>query len=253
MAEEKERLDVLVARFGLTESREKAARLILAGEVKVNGRVETKAGRRWKPDIQIEVRKCPRFVGRGGEKLEAALDSFSIEVSGLVCLDIGASTGGFTDCMLQRGALRVYAVDVGRGQLNWRLRNDDRVVVMEKVNARRLHPSDLNEMPGFAAVDVSFISLTMILPAVIKTLSSGSEMVTLIKPQFEAERGQVGRGGVVRDENVRRDVVEKIRIAGEKLRGLQWLDCMESPLKGPAGNVEYLAHWGVWQDVSGRE
>lgn len=240
----KKRLDQLLVERGLAESREKAQRLILAGMVEVDGRPAGKPGHAYDDGTgtRIDVKQGERYVGRGGEKLEGAFRAFGLDVAGCVCLDVGASTGGFTDCLLQHGAARVYAVDVGRGQLDWRLRQDPRVVVMEGVNARYLAPGDVPESVTFAVVDVSFISLTRILPAVTQVVVSG-QIVTLIKPQFEAGRERVGRGGVVRDESVRRDVVESVRQFGTGTCGLEWLGCVESPLRGPAGNVEYLAHW----------
>ncbi len=232
----------MVAR-GLAESREKARRLILAGEVRIGGVPASKAAQPVADGALIEVEAPPRFVSRGGEKLDAAFEAFPISVRGLVCLDIGASTGGFTDCMLQRGAARVYAIDVGRGQLHWKLRTDPRVVVLEGVNARHLQALRVPEPAGFAAVDVSFISLTKILPAARELLSPGSDLVTLIKPQFEAGRADVGRGGVVRDEAVRNRVVETVRTFGVAELGLEWRGVRPSPLRGPAGNVEFLACW----------
>lgn len=238
----KMRLDQLLAARGLAESREQAQRLIRAGEVRVAGRLADKPGREYAEDAIIVVRTPPRFVSRGGEKLEEAFRVFHLDVRDRVCLDIGASTGGFTDCLLQHGATRVYALDVGRGQLHPRLAADPRVQVMDSVNARGLTLGDLPERPSFVTVDVSFISLRMILPAVFPVLTSPGEVVTLIKPQFEAGRGQVGHGGVVRDERVRDEVVGNIRRCGEQI-GFAWQGVCPSPLRGPAGNVEYLAHW----------
>lgn len=237
------RLDQMVTERGLAESREKAQRLIMAGCVTVNGRVERKPSHAVPPDAVVAVVEQERFVSRGGEKLEEAFRHFRLDVAGRVCVDIGASTGGFTDCLLQHGAARVYAVDVGKGQLHWRLRNDPRVVVMDGVNARYLKPADLPEAPAFATVDVAFISLTKILPAVREVLAGGGGIVSLIKPQFEAGRKEVGRGGVVRDEAVRARVVEDIRAFGTVELGLEWVGVCPSPLEGPAGNVEFLACW----------
>jgi 23S rRNA (cytidine1920-2'-O)/16S rRNA (cytidine1409-2'-O)-methyltransferase len=238
-----QRLDQFLVERGLAESREKAQRLILAGQVRLNGQVADKPGRRTSPDAAVTVDAAERFVGRGGDKLEHAFQVFQPDVQAKICLDVGASTGGFTDCLLQHGAAKVFAVDVGTGQLHWKLRNDPRVAAMEKVNARYLRPGDLPETPGFAVVDVSFISLTKILPAVKDILQPGACIVTLIKPQFEAGRKEVCRGGVVRDPGVRQDVIERIRRFGETELGLKWLGICESPLRGPAGNVEYLAYW----------
>jgi len=240
-----QRLDQILVERGLAESREKAQRLILAGQVRINGQIADKPGRRAALDAMVSVDAKERFVGRGGEKLEHAFQAFQPDVRGLVCLDIGASTGGFTDCLLQHGAAKVYAVDVGAGQLHWKLRNDPRVVIMEKINARYLRPGDLPEPADFAVMDVSFISLTKVMPAIKDILQPGGRMITLIKPQFEAERREVCRGGVVRDAGARERVVERIRRFGEKELGLKWLGVCESPLKGPAGNIEYLAYWEV--------
>jgi 23S rRNA (cytidine1920-2'-O)/16S rRNA (cytidine1409-2'-O)-methyltransferase len=239
----KQRLDVLLAERGLAESREQAQRLILAGEVLVAGQTVSKSGLRFEVDVEIAVRQAPRFVSRGGEKLEAAFERFGIDVSGLVCLDVGASTGGFTDCLLQHGAARVIAVDVGHGQLHWKLRQDPRVTAIEGLNARRLLPADIGVRPAFATVDVSFISLTKILPAAIGVLADDARLVTLIKPQFEAGREQVGRGGVVRDPAVREAVQERIRRFGVETLGLEWVGVCDSPILGPAGNQESLAYW----------
>jgi 23S rRNA (cytidine1920-2'-O)/16S rRNA (cytidine1409-2'-O)-methyltransferase len=237
----RKRLDVLVTERGLCESREKAQRLILAGSVLVDGHPSTKAGVRVDEDCRIELKERPRFVSRGGEKLEGAFEAFGPDVQGRICIDIGASTGGFTDCLLQHGAARVYAVDVGKGQLHWQLRNDPRVVVIEGINARYLDASMLPaEVPSFATIDVSFISLTKILPAAIQVLAPDAYIVALIKPQFEAGRSEVGKGGVVRDPAVRAAVIDRVHAFCEAL-GLHWHAVTESPITGPAGNVEYLA------------
>ncbi len=236
------RLDLLLVQRGLAESREKAQRLVRAGVVRVKGQVQTKPGHEFPADSIIEIEQAERFVGRGGEKLEAAFAAFPISVEGFVCLDIGASTGGFTDCMIQHGARRVYAVDVGRTQLHEKLRADPRVTVMDQTNARYLEASAFSEPPQFAAADVSFISLTKVLPAITRVLASGAGLVTLIKPQFEAGREQVEKGGVVRDPAVREKVCREVREFGCSL-GLEWMGICESPLKGPAGNIEFLAWW----------
>ncbi|MBN2301332.1 MAG: TlyA family RNA methyltransferase [Lentisphaerae bacterium] len=239
----KKRLDILLAERNQAESREQAQRLIQAGRVLINGQLVTKPGHKFSLDSRTEVKDGNRFVSRGGEKLEAAFIEFRLDVNKLICMDIGASTGGFTDCMLQHGALKVFAVDVGKGQLHWKLRNDPHVVVMECVNARYLQKSDIAETPQFAAMDVSFISLTKVMPAVTEILANGGELVTLIKPQFEAGREQVQKGGVVRNPVVRDDVLRKIEEFGKNKLGLKWLGACESPLRGPAGNIEMLAHW----------
>lgn len=239
----KQRLDVMLVERGLADSREKAQRLILAGSVRVGGQMADKPGREVPADSVIEVAAPEPFVGRGGGKLEAAFQAFALDVAGKVCVDIGASTGGFTDCLLQHGAARVFAVDVGHGQLDWRLRNDPRVAVREGLNARYLSRTDVPEPFQFAVVDVSFISLTLILPPVTTLIEPGGELVTLIKPQFEAGREKVGKGGVVRDPAVRDEVVGQVRAFGTGRLGLEWRGVCESPLRGPAGNVEFLAWW----------
>ncbi len=241
----KERLDTLLVSAGLAESKESAQRLILAGEVRVNGQIATKAGHKFPDDAELTVAAKPRFVSRGGEKLEGAFAAFpEWSVEDRVCLDVGSSTGGFTDCMLQHGARRVMAVDVGTNQLHYSLRSHPKVWVREKFNARYMTAADLPEQPSRAVTDVSFISLKLILPPMAAVLEPGGEMVSLIKPQFEAGRDQVP-GGVVRDETVRQAVVEDIRRFGTEVLHLTWLGCVPSPLKGPEGNVEFLAYWKV--------
>ena len=238
------RLDQLLVEKGLAESREKAKRLILAGRVTVDGHASPKPGHPLAPDHKVEIIETERFVSRGGDKLEGAMETFPIELSDKVCLDIGSSTGGFTDCMLQHGASKVYAVDVGKGQLHWKLREDPRVVVMEEVNARYLTLSDLPEAADFASIDTSFISLTNILPAVTGLLKPGGEIVSLIKPQFEAGKDAVNKGrGVITDPAIHEEVISKIRIFGTETLHLNWLGITTSPLKGPKGNIEFLAFW----------
>ena len=239
----KDRLDTLLVRAGLAESKELAQRLILAGEVRVAGQVATKPGHRFPDDAELTVAARPRFVSRGGDKLEGAFAAFpGFDVAGKVGLDVGASTGGFTDCLLQHGASRVIAVDVGKGQLHWKLRQDSRVHVIEGFNARYLRPEDLPEQPQVGVTDVSFISLKLILPPMADALPPGGEILSLIKPQFEAGRDKVP-GGVVRDPAVREAVVEDIRAFGTGTVGLAWLGGVPSPLQGPEGNVEFLAWW----------
>ena len=245
----KTRLDQLVAARGLAESREMAQRLILAGEVLVNGLPATKSGHVYGDDVEIALVAKPRFVSRGGEKLEGAFENFKFSVEGLDCLDVGASTGGFTDCLLQHGAARVAAVDVGHDQFHQRLKDNPRVWWREGFNARLMKPGDLPFVPSFATCDVSFISLRLVLPPIAVVLASGGGIVTLIKPQFEAGRDQVGRGGVVRDEAVREEVVESIRAFGENELGLEWVGVCPSPIKGPAGNVEFTAYWRKGADA----
>ena len=240
----KERLDVLTVARGLAESREQAQRFILAGDVFVNGHPMFKAGMKVATDASLRARARSRYVSRGGEKLEGAFTAFSDwRVDSLQGIDVGASTGGFTDCLLAHGAAHVIAVDVGRGQLHARLRDDPRVTVMERFNVRHLQPTDLPYVPAFAVFDVSFISLELVMPPVVAVLGENAELVTLIKPQFEAGRGEVGKGGVVRDQKTRDHVLAKVRAFGENKLSLDWLGCEVSPLTGPAGNVEYLAWW----------
>jgi 23S rRNA (cytidine1920-2'-O)/16S rRNA (cytidine1409-2'-O)-methyltransferase len=233
------RLDILLVERGLAASREQARRLILAGQVRAGDRVADKAGAWVAEDVALSVVTPPPFVSRGGLKLAAALDAFALDVQGLIAADVGASTGGFTDCLLQRGAARVYAIDVGYGQLAWRLRQDERVVVLERTNIRYLEA--LPEPCDLATVDVSFISLRLVLPAVRRLLKSNGRVIALVKPQFEAGRDQVGKGGVVRDAQVHRrvlrDLLEWAQGAGFAPRGL-----IPSPLLGPAGNVEFLLY-----------
>ena len=234
------RLDRLLVARGLADTREKAQAMILAGRVTVGGRRAEKAGAPVADDAVVSVEGPPHpFVSRGGVKLAAALDAFAIEPSGAVCLDVGASTGGFTDCLLQRGAKRVYAVDVGYGQLDAKLRTDPRVVVREKINARYLSREHVPEPVELAAIDVSFISARLLLPAVAALLAPGARVVVLVKPQFEAGRGEVPRGGVVRSEATRRRVLDEVSRAGEEL-GWDVEGSAPSPIKGAAGNEELL-------------
>ncbi|MBR3086909.1 MAG: TlyA family RNA methyltransferase [Kiritimatiellae bacterium] len=239
----KTRLDQLVVARGLAESRESAQRLILAGEVSVNGQKATKAGHQFPDDAEVTLAAKPRFVSRGGEKLEGAFAHFGFSVEGLDCLDVGASTGGFTDCLLQHGAARVASVDVGHAQFHERLKGDPRVWWREGYNARYMKAGDLPFVPQFACTDVSFISLKLIMPPMAEVLAGGGMMVTLIKPQFEAGRREVARGGVVSDEAVRERVVREIQRFGTGELGLEWLGVCTSPIKGPAGNVEFTALW----------
>jgi len=241
MPPRKQRLDEALAAAGLFESTESARRAVMAGLVFLNGSPADKPGTPVRGDDVLSLAHKERFVGRGGFKLEAALERFGIDPAGRVCLDVGASTGGFTDCLLQRGAARVFAIDVGRGQLDWKLRNDPRVDSREGVNARFLDAGDFQPAPTLAVGDVSFISLTLVLPAVFRVLEPGGDLVFLIKPQFEAPRESVERGGIVREEMVRRACVEKIRLFVEE-SGHQWLGEIVSPITGRDGNVEYLFH-----------
>ncbi len=238
------RLDVLLVERGLAASREKAQRLVLAGEVLVDEAPATKPGHDVAAKCVLRIRQPERFVGRGGLKLEEAFARFpTLAAAGKICLDVGASTGGFTDCLLQHGAAKVYAVDVGHSQLHPRLAADPRVVVRDGCNARHLQPGDLPEPVDLAVADVSFISLRLVLPAIDCLLKAGGETIALIKPQFEAGREEVARGGVVRNPEVRRQVVERIGEFGAQSLGWQWLGFCESPIQGPAGNVEFLSYW----------
>ncbi|MDP9290856.1 MAG: TlyA family RNA methyltransferase [Verrucomicrobiota bacterium] len=235
------RLDQLLVERGLIDSREKARRAIMAGEVRVGDAVVDKAGTRVAADALLTLAAPPRFVGRGGLKLEAALDHFAIDPGGRICLDIGASTGGFTDCLLQRGAGRVYAIDVGHSQLDWKIRSDPRVVVREKINARFLSRDNVPESIDVCVIDVSFISLTLILPPAFELLSPHGVIVALIKPQFELRKTDVGKGGIVRDESLHRQAVERVREFVEVKLGKKWIGVMESPILGAKGNKEFLA------------
>jgi 23S rRNA (cytidine1920-2'-O)/16S rRNA (cytidine1409-2'-O)-methyltransferase len=237
---DRHRLDLLVVERGLTESREKARALILAGQVLVNGQKADKAGANVDTGAKIELLAQPRYVGRGGLKLEAALDHFGIPVAGKICLDVGSSTGGFTDCLLQRGAARVYAIDAGTGQLDWKLRNDPRVIVHEQVNARYLSREQVPESVDLAVCDVSFISITMILPALADLLASHAEMVILVKPQFELERHQVGKGGIIRDPALHLQACRRVEQAVQAL-GFH-TQVIPSPVLGAEGNQEFLLH-----------
>lgn len=249
MATEKKRLDIVVAERGLAPSRARAQALIIAGKVTVDGAVESKAGTQIPAEARVEITVPDHpYVSRGALKLAAALDTFEIDPSGLDCLDIGASTGGFTDLMLQRGAARVIALDVGRGQLDWRLRTDRRVIVIEGVNARHLGSEDLPFRVGLATVDVSFISLRMVVPPLIPHLLPDAWLVCLVKPQFEAGRDQVGKGGIVRDETVRRRVIDNT-IEALEASGLPFVGHTPSPIRGQKGNLEELVVFRTRSDV----
>ena len=238
----KERLDVLIVNRNLAPSREKAKALIMSGNVFVDGQKEDKAGTMFLEEVNIEVHgNMLRYVSRGGLKLEKALQQFPISLEGTVCMDIGASTGGFTDCMLQNGAAKVFAVDVGYGQFAWKLRQDERVVCMEKTNIRYVTKEQIGEALDFASVDVSFISLTKVLPTAHELLRDNGEMVCLIKPQFEAGKEKVGKKGVVREPETHLEVIEKI-IDFSLNNGFSVLGLSYSPIKGPEGNIEYLVH-----------
>lgn len=238
----KKRLDLLMVERALAPSREKAKAYIMSGDVYVDGQKEDKAGTMFKETVKIEVRgNTLPYVSRGGLKLEKAMNNFGVSLDGKVCMDVGASTGGFTDCMLQNGAVKVYSIDVGYGQLDWKLRNDPRVVCMEKTNIRYVLPEDLQEPAQFSSIDVSFISLTKVLLPVRNLLTDDGEIVCLIKPQFEAGREKVGKKGVVRDPAVHLEVIEKV-IAYASTIAMELCHLSFSPIKGPEGNIEYLLH-----------
>ena len=238
----KERLDILLVQRGLAPSREKAKAIIMSGIVFVDNEREDKAGTFFDETVKIEVRGTSlKYVSRGGLKLEKAMKSFNIELKDKICMDVGASTGGFTDCMLQNGAIKVYSVDVGHGQLAWKLMQDDRVICMDRTNIRYVTPEDIDDRIEFASIDVSFISLTKVLLPVKNLLTESGQIVCLIKPQFEAGREKVGKKGVVRDKAVHIEVIEKV-IGYAKSIGLGVLDLEFSPVKGPEGNIEYLLY-----------
>ena len=238
----KERLDVLLVKRNLAESREKAKALIMSGIVYVNGQKEDKAGTTFEETAPIEVRGSTlKYVSRGGLKLEKAMNRFGVRLDGKICMDVGASTGGFTDCMLQNGAVKVYSVDVGHGQLAWKLRNDERVVCMEKTNIRYVTPEDIADPIGFASIDVSFISLTKVLGPVKALLEDNGQIVCLIKPQFEAGREKVGKKGVVREPAGHLEVIDMVIDYALSI-GFEALNLEFSPIKGPEGNIEYLLY-----------
>ena len=238
----KERLDVLLVKRNLAQSREKAKALIMAGNIFVDNQREDKVGTTFKESVSIELRGTTLpYVSRGGLKLEKAMHAFGLDVQGKICSDVGASTGGFTDCMLQNGAKKVFAIDVGRGQLDWKLRQDERVICMEKTNIRYVTPEDLGEEIEFSSIDVSFISLTKVLLPIYNYLTPNAEVVALIKPQFEAGREKVGKKGVVRDKDTHDEVIEKVIVYAKSI-GFAVLDITFSPIRGPEGNIEYLVH-----------
>lgn len=238
----KERLDVLLVKRNLAASREKAKAIIMSGNVYVEGQKEDKPGTAFSDESRIEVRgNTLPYVSRGGLKLEKALKNFDVSVDGKVCTDVGSSTGGFTDCMLQNGAKKVFAIDVGRGQLDWKLRQDDRVVCMEKTNIRYVTPEDIGEPVDFSSIDVSFISLTKVLTPIRNYLTPQGEIVALIKPQFEAGREKVGKKGVVREKSTHLEVINMVTEHALSI-GFDVLELEFSPIRGPEGNIEYLVH-----------
>lgn len=239
---ERSRLDILLVERGLAESRQRAVALILAGKVKVDGCQASKAGQRVSAEAKVElVPQNQTYVSRGGFKLASALDSFSLQVTNLVTMDVGASTGGFTDCLLQRGAKKVYAIDVGYGQLAWQLRQEPRVVILERCNVRYLTSEQVTELVDLAVIDTSFISLTKVIPKVLEFVKRGGKLLALIKPQFEVDRGQVGKGGVVRDPELHKQVVRDIEDFCES-QGMEVRGVKESSLLGPKGNREFFVY-----------
>lgn len=236
-----DRIDSLLVARGLCDSREQAKRLVLAGEVRSGDRIIDKPSTKLPEDAPLEIKDKPRFVGRGGLKIEGALDAFQIDPTGWVCIDVGASTGGFTDCLLQRGAIRVHAVDVGTNQLVWKLRNDPRVIVKEQFNARHMVPADIGEKCRLAVMDLSFISLTKVLPAVFSVLEGGGSVVCLIKPQFELRREDIAKGGIVRDPALHERAIEKIRHFVTSEFACEWRGLVPSTITGMDGNQEFLA------------
>ena len=249
----RERIDKLLVERGLADSRTKAQAMVMAGVVLVDEQRVEKPSHQFDTNSTIRIKggddPATRYVGRGGLKLEAALREFQIDVGGLNCLDVGASTGGFTDCLLQHGAGKVFAIDVGHNQIDWRLRNDPRVEVREGVNARYLKPEDFPHQFDLAVMDVSFISATKVLPAIVPLMVAGGAIITLIKPQFEVGRGEVGGGGVVRDRAKRERVIEEVNNAARAL-GLEVVNVIESPIEGAEGNVEYLALYKVQKNAT---
>lgn len=237
----RERLDLALVKQGLAPSREQAKRLIMAGEVSVTGRRVTQPGWLLKESDQIVVRTPPKFVSRGGLKLEGALEHFGIDVTGMTALDAGASTGGFTDCLLQRGAVKVFAFDVGTNQLVWKLRSDPRVVSREQFNLRYMVPEDLGQLVDVVVADLSFISLTLVLPAILKALRPGGHAVVLIKPQFELSREEVGKGGIIREPELHAKACQRIEDFVRSQEGLDWRGVTDSPIQGTDGNREFLA------------
>lgn len=249
---QRERLDLALVKLGVVPSREQARRLIMAGEVSVMGRRVTQPGWLVRGQEVIKVRERPKFVSRGGLKLEGALEHFGIDVTGYTVLDAGASTGGFTDCLLQRGAAKVFAYDVGTNQLAWKLRNDPRVVSREQFNLRHMTPEDIGQEVDFLVADLSFISLTLVLPAALQALRAGGQAVVLIKPQFELSREEVGKGGIVREPELHAKACRRIEDFVRAQPQLRWKGIMESPIQGTDGNREFLAWFGVEGQEAGR-
>ena len=239
------RLDQLLVQRELADSREQAQRLIRSGVVRVGDKVSEKPGHQFKDDVEVFVKQKEKYVSRGGLKIEGAHNQFNFNLKDTICLDIGSSTGGFTDFMLQHGASKVYAVNCGTNQLHYKLRDDLRVVVMENTNARYITKDDIPDAADFCSIDTSFISLTKILPPLKDIMKPGGHIISLIKPQFEAGKDQVGKGGVVRDPAIHEEVINKVWKFGTEELGFKWLELCTSPITGPAGNIEFLAYWQV--------
>lgn len=237
----KERIDAMLVSRGLCDSREQAKRLVMAGEVLAGTERVLKPSQKFAEEVELKVKQRPRFVGRGGFKIEGALKEFGVDPTGWVCADLGASTGGFTDCLLQHGATRVHAIDVGTNQLVWKLRSDARVISKERFNARNLTPQDIGEKVKLVVMDLSFISLTKVLPAAFGILEEGGVIIPLIKPQFELSREEVGKGGIVREPELHQKAVDKIKTFIIEDLGREWCGLMTSPITGTDGNVEFLA------------
>ena len=240
---DKIRLDQLLVIQKLVESREKAQKLIYSGHVSVNGTLSTKPGHRYNEDSEIKIKQKEKFVSRGGLKIEEAYKKFNFEIQNNICMDIGSSTGGFTDFLLQKEAAKIYAIDCGTNQLHWSLRTNDKVIVMEKTNARYLSKKDIPELIDLCTIDVSFISLRKILPVVSNLVKENGSIISLIKPQFEAGKHEVGKGGLITNPDVHKKVIDNIKNFGINEIGLRWIDLCPSPIKGPAGNIEFLAYW----------
>ncbi len=237
------RLDLLLVKRNLVSSREKAQRLIMSGNVTVNDHSVTKPGHQYSENCNIKIKKTDLYVSRGGYKIAEAYRKFNLKIQDNICLDIGSSTGGFTDFLLQHKAKKVYAVDCGTNQIHWKLRNDDRVIVMENTNARYLSKNDINENIDLSTIDVSFISLKKILPTVVKFLNDKGQIIALIKPQFEAGREHIQKGGVIIDKKIHNLVIEDIKIFATDELQLKYIGICQSPIKGPAGNIEFLSFW----------
>ncbi|MFL2859202.1 MAG: TlyA family RNA methyltransferase [Pontiellaceae bacterium] len=242
---QKKRLDQLLVDKNLSESKEKAQRLIYAGMILVNDKIANKPGHKFLVDSKITSKGNLKFVGRGGLKLEEAYNNFNFIISNKICIDIGSSTGGFSDFLLQNNAKKIYAVDCGTNQLHWNIRNNDKVIVMEKTNARYLTNKDITEQIDLCVIDVSFISLKKIIPPILPLLKANADIITLIKPQFEAEKNLVKKGGVIFDKEIHKNIIDDIKCFCTNELKLKFINICTSPIKGPAGNTEFLAYWNL--------